>query len=114
MEGDPKFEASQNIPNVPYHRFAESIGLVGIYVDREDQIVAAWEQAFAADRPVLIEFKTDPNVPPLPPHLKIDQIKKYASTLLQGDPDQAGILVQSAKQIFAKVMPNRNKDKDSQ
>ncbi|WP_417780011.1 thiamine pyrophosphate-requiring protein [Stutzerimonas xanthomarina] len=114
MEGDPKFEASQNIPNVPYHRFAESIGLVGIYVDREDQVVAAWEQAFAADRPVLIEFKTDPNVPPLPPHLKIDQIKKYATTLLQGDPDQAGILVQSAKQIFAKVMPNRNKDKDSQ
>ena len=114
MEGDPKFEASQNIPNVPYHRFAESIGLMGIYVDREDQIVAAWEQAFAAERPVLIEFKTDPNVPPLPPHLKIDQIKKFASTLMQGDPDQAGILVQSAKQIFARVMPNRSKDKDEQ
>ena len=33
MEGDPKFEASQEIPNVPYHRFAELIGLKGIYVD---------------------------------------------------------------------------------
>ena len=27
MEGDPKFNASQNIPNVPYHRLAEMIGL---------------------------------------------------------------------------------------
>jgi thiamine pyrophosphate-dependent acetolactate synthase large subunit-like protein len=33
MEGDPKFDASQDIPNVPYHRFAEMIGLKGIYVD---------------------------------------------------------------------------------
>ncbi|MCX4194966.1 thiamine pyrophosphate-requiring protein, partial [Methylobacterium organophilum] len=33
MEGNPKFEASQTIPNVPYHKFAELIGLKGIYVD---------------------------------------------------------------------------------
>lgn len=112
MEGDPKFEASQNIPNVPYHRFAESIGLKGIYVDREDQVAAAWEEAFAADRPVLIEFKTDPDVPPLPPHLKLGQVKKYASALLQGDPDQSGIIIQSAKQALSKVMPGHKKDED--
>jgi pyruvate dehydrogenase (quinone) len=112
MEGDPKFEASQNIPNVPYYRFAESIGLKGIYVDREDQVAAAWEEAFASDRPVLIEFKTDPDVPPLPPHLKLSQIRKYATTLLQGDPDQAGIIVQSAKQVLSKVMPGHKKDDD--
>ncbi len=33
MEGDPKFNASQQLPNVPYHKFAELIGLKGIYVD---------------------------------------------------------------------------------
>ena len=38
MEGDPKFDASQQIPNVPYHRFAELIGLKGIYVDRPDAV----------------------------------------------------------------------------
>ncbi|WP_313242595.1 thiamine pyrophosphate-requiring protein [Stutzerimonas nitrititolerans] len=110
MEGDPKFEASQNIPNVPYHRFAESIGLMGIYVDREDQVAAAWDQAFATDRPVLIEFKTDPDVPPLPPHIKLEQAKKFATALLHGDPNQAGIIKQSVKQVMSKVMPARDKD----
>ncbi len=110
MEGDPKFEASQNIPNVPYHRFAESIGLKGIYVEREDQVAAAWDQAFATDRPVLIEFKTDPDVPPLPPHIKLEQAKKFATALLHGDPNQAGIIKQSVKQVMSKVMPARDKD----
>lgn len=114
MEGDPKFEASQNIPNVPYHRFAESIGLKGIYVDREDRVAAAWEEAFAADRPVLLEFKTDPDVPPLPPHIKLEQAKNFATTLLHGDPDQGGIIKQSAKQLLGKVMPGQKKNKDKE
>ncbi len=110
MEGDPKFEASQNIPDVPYHRFAESIGLKGIFCDREEGVAAAWEEALAADRPVLLEFKTDPNVPPLPPHLKLAQAKAYASVLLQGDPDQGGIIRQTAKQVLGSVMPGHHKD----
>ncbi|PNG87738.1 thiamine pyrophosphate-requiring protein [Pseudomonas putida] len=107
MEGDPKFEASQSISDVPYHLFAISIGLQGIYVDREEDVAAAWERALAADRPVLIEFKTDPNVPPLPPHIKLEQAKKFASTLLKGDPDQAGIIVQTAKQVLGSVLPGK-------
>jgi len=110
MQGDPKFEASQNIPNVPYHRFAESIGLKGIYVDREDAVAAAWEEALMTDRPVVIEFKTDPDVPPLPPHIKLEQAKAYAQTLLQGDPDQQGIIKQSAKQVLSRMLPGKAKD----
>jgi pyruvate dehydrogenase (quinone) len=51
MEGDPEFNASQRIPDVPYHKFAELIGLKGIFVDDPDRIGAAWEEALAADRP---------------------------------------------------------------
>lgn len=107
MEGDPKFEASQSIPDVPYHLFAISIGLKGIFVDREEDVAAAWEQALASDVPVLIEFKTDPNVPPLPPHIKLEQAKKFATTLLKGDPDEAGVIVQAAKQVLASVLPGK-------
>jgi pyruvate dehydrogenase (quinone) len=107
MEGDPKFEASQDIPNVPYHRFAESIGLRGIYVDREDAVAAAWDEALAADRPVLIEFKTDPDVPPLPPHITLEQAKAYLSALWQGDTDRSGIIRQTAKQVLGSLMPGR-------
>ncbi|WP_431145459.1 thiamine pyrophosphate-requiring protein [Pseudomonas alvandae] len=112
MEGDPKFEASQDIPDVPYHLFAESIGLKGILVDQESDVAGAWEQAFAAERPVLIEFRTDPDVPPLPPHIKLEQAKKFASTLLHGDPNEGGIVVETAKQVLGALLPGHRKDKE--
>ena len=54
---------------------------------------------------MLIEFKTDPEVPPLPPHIKLEQARKFATTLLKGDPDEAGVIVQTAKQVLASVLP---------
>lgn len=112
MEGDPKFEASQDIPDVPYHLFAESIGLKGILVLHEDDVATAWETALAADRPVLIEIRTDPDVPPLPPHIKLEQAKKFASTLLQGDPNERGIVVETAKQVLSSLLPGHRTDKE--
>ncbi|CAH0300626.1 thiamine pyrophosphate-requiring protein [Pseudomonas brassicacearum] len=112
MEGDPKFAASQDIPDVPYHLFAESIGLKGILVLHEDDVATAWETALAADRPVLIEFRTDPDVPPLPPHIKLEQAKKFASTLLQGDPNERGIVVETAKQVLSSLLPGSRTDKE--
>ncbi|ANN68116.1 thiamine pyrophosphate-requiring protein [Bordetella bronchialis] len=110
MEGDPKFEASQNIPSVPYHQFAETIGLRGLYVDRADAMGAAWDQALASDRPVVIEVKSDPNVPPLPPHITLAQAKAFATTLVKGDPDQGHVILNTAKQVLGSVLPGR-KDK---
>ncbi len=107
MEGSPKFAASQDIPDVPYHLFAISIGLKGIFVEREDQVAAAWEQALASDTPVLIEFKTDPNVAPLPPHITLEQARKFATTLFKGDPDEAGIITQTAKQVLGALLPGK-------
>ncbi len=104
MQGDPKFAASQDIPDVPYHLFAISIGLKGIYVDREEDVGPAWEQALASDVPVVIDFRTDPDVPPLPPHISLEQAKKFASALIQ-DPDRGGIIKQTARQLLSSVLP---------
>ena len=107
MEGDPKFPASQDIPDVAYHRFAQSIGLEGIFVDREEDVAPAWEQALAADRPVLIEFRTDPDVPPLPPHISLKQAKAFASALWQGDPDQGGVIRKTTRQVLSTLLPGK-------
>ncbi|MEB3840574.1 thiamine pyrophosphate-requiring protein [Pseudomonas guariconensis] len=109
MEGDPKFAASQDIPDVPYHLFALSIGLKGLYVEREQDVADAWEQALASEVPVVIDFRTDPDVPPLPPHITLEQAKKFAGALLQGDPDQAGILRQTARQLISGLLPGHGK-----
>ncbi|AWM87330.1 thiamine pyrophosphate-requiring protein [Microvirga sp. 17 mud 1-3] len=108
MQGDPKFEASQDLPNVPYHKFAELIGLKGIYVDDPEKLGAAWDEALASDRPVLLEVKTDPDVPPLPSHITLEQARKFASTLLKGDPDEGGVILGTAKQVLNTVLPHRD------
>ncbi len=107
MSGDPKFEASQRIPDVPYHRFAELIGLRGIFVDHPDRMASAWEEALSADRPVVLEVKTDPNVPPLPPHITLDQAKKFTSTLLKGDPEEGSMIAGAARQAIDSLLPGR-------
>ena len=91
MEGDPKFPASQDIPDLAYARMAEIYGLKGIRVDHPDQLGPAWDEALAADRPVLIEAVTDPSVPTLPPELKPEQREKILAALSQGDPDEAAV-----------------------
>ena len=107
MEGDPKFNASQQIPNVPYHSFAELIGLKGIFVDREDAIGAGWDEALAADRPVVLEVKTDPEVPPLPPHITFEQAKHLTNALLEGDPHERSVIKETAKQVLASIIPGK-------
>ncbi len=101
MEGDPKFDASQDIPNVPYHRFAEMIGLKGIYVDRPEEVGQAWDDALLCDRPVVLEVKTDPEVPPLPPHITFEQMQHISRALMKGDPHESGIVTGTLKQLFA-------------
>ena len=97
MEGDPKYEASQDVPDFPYARYAESLGLGGMRVDRPEDVGAAWDQAFAADRPFVVEAITDPDVPPLPPHITLKQAKAFMSSLVEGDPDFAGVVTQAIK-----------------
>jgi pyruvate dehydrogenase (quinone) len=105
MNGDPKFEASQDIPSVPYHRFAELIGLRGMYVDDAERMAAAWDEALASDCPVVIEVKADPNVPPLPPHITLQQAKAFATTLFEGDPNERNVILDTAKQVLGAVLP---------
>ncbi|EQB05504.1 thiamine pyrophosphate protein [Sphingobium quisquiliarum P25] len=105
MEGNPKFEATQRIPDVPYHKFAELIGLEGIFCDDPEQVGAAWDRALAARRPVVLEMKTDPNVPPLPPHISLDQAKAFTSLLFKGDPEQGSVLKNTARQVLAGILP---------
>jgi pyruvate dehydrogenase (quinone) len=107
MEGDPKFNASQQIPNVPYHSFAELIGLKGIYVDREDSVGSAWNEALNADRPVVLEVKTDPEVPPLPPHITLEQAKHLTEALIKGDPREGGVIKETARQVLASIIPGK-------
>ncbi len=97
MEGDPRYAASQSLPDLPYADLARLLGLDGVRVERPDDVAGAWERAFAADRPFVIDAVVDPDVPPLPPELTPEQEDKLARALVGHDgapPDDraAGVL----------------------
>jgi pyruvate dehydrogenase (quinone) len=105
MAGDPKFEASQEVPAFSYARYADQLGLKGIELTSPEKISAAWDAALAADRPTVIDAHTDPDVPPLPPHITFEQARAYLSSIMHGDPDTMGIVQQSAKQLVSSWLP---------
>src|SRR6266566_7337316 len=98
MMGDPKFSPSQDVPDFPYARYAESIGLKGMRVDDPNRIADAWEEALAADRPCVLEAITDPEVPPLPPHITFDQAVKFWKSVFKGDVSKWAMIRQSFKE----------------
>jgi pyruvate dehydrogenase (quinone) len=96
MSGDPKLDASQVLPDFHFARYAEVLGIKGIRVDRPEDVGPAWDEALAHDGPVLYEAITDPEVPPLPPHIRLEQAQKLAKAL-PGDPHAGRIIKESVK-----------------
>ncbi|MGJ0391802.1 MAG: thiamine pyrophosphate-requiring protein [Methylocystis sp.] len=105
QSGNPKFEASQELPDVRYSEYAKIVGLEGIFVDDPEQVADAWDKALACDKPVVLEAVTDPDIPPLPPHISFEQAKNFATTLIKGDPDEISLISKSLKAFAAEVLP---------
>ena len=105
LAGDPKFDVSQQVPAFSYARYAEQLGLKGIDLTNPAKIGMAWDEALAADRPTVIDAKTDPNVPPLPPHITFEQARAYLSSIIKGDPDTMAMIRQTARDLTSSWLP---------
>jgi pyruvate dehydrogenase (quinone) len=97
LSADPKNPETQTVPYVPAAEFARLLGFEGIKVDRPEDVGPAWDRALAADGPVLLEFVTDPQIPPLPPHVRPSMLKKTMKGLAHGDEDAVGIATKGFK-----------------
>jgi pyruvate dehydrogenase (quinone) len=107
LQGDPMNPMTQRIPDVRYGDFAELIGLRGVRIEQPEDIGDAWRQAFEADRPFVIDAVCDPNVPPLPPHIRTDQARALMKALRKGDPESRGVITQSFKEKIIEFLPGR-------
>lgn len=105
--GNPKLPATQTLPDFPYAKYADSIGLKGIRVDNPDNVASAWREALAADRPVVYEAYVTGDVPTLPPHITMKQAKEFSQALVKGDPDEANIIKQSMGELLKGVLPHK-------
>ena len=109
--GNPKFEASQELPDVPYARYAELLGFKGLFVDKPEDLGKVWDEALATRGPVLVEAYTDPNVPPLPPHISLKNAAAMMATLAKGDPEVWDMLKDTAKDLVESYLPHGGGDK---
>ncbi|MDN5939047.1 MAG: thiamine pyrophosphate-dependent enzyme, partial [Salinisphaera sp.] len=101
MEGDPKFDTSQNLPDFAYDDYAELLGLKGLRMQNPDDVDRVWDEALNADRPVVINAYTDPEVAPLPPHITFEQAKNFMASMLKGDSKAFQVIKESMRQITA-------------
>ncbi len=101
LGGSPKVAETQDLPDIDYAAQAELLGLKGITVAAPADIGRAWDEALAADRPVVIDVKADPNVIALPPHATFEQTKNLFLALAKGDQDRVAIVNQITKQVAA-------------
>jgi pyruvate dehydrogenase (quinone) len=102
--GEGKTELTQSIPDFAYHRYAELLGLKGIFVNNPDKVGAAWDEALSSDRPVILEAYTDPNVPPLPPHITLKDAKNFMF-MMRNEPELGSVLKNSAKELLTSLVP---------
>ncbi|HVU54294.1 MAG TPA: thiamine pyrophosphate-requiring protein [Puia sp.] len=108
MVGDPKFEASQNVPAFNYAAYAQMLGLEGIRVEKEEDIIPALQQAMNTRIPVVLDVLSDPSVPPLPPHITLTQAKNFTSSILKGDVDAWDMIKQTYKEVIENFLPHRS------
>ena len=106
MEGDPKFKDSQDVPQFNYAAYGQLLGFEGIRIEKEDDIIPGLEQALSANRPVIVDVLSDPNVPPLPPHITFKQMKDFTSALAKGDTDFWGMIKQTYKDVVESYLPH--------
>jgi pyruvate dehydrogenase (quinone) len=101
LAGDPKFERSQDVPDFPYAQYARLLGLDGIRLDDPEAIGASLDRALASPRPFVLEVICDPEMPPLPPHVSLQQARNYVMAMAKGDPNAAKMVRASIRELFA-------------
>ena len=106
LVGDPKFETSQKVPEFGFARYAELIGLIGIEVNKPEDVGLAWDRALSASRPTVLEMHTDPEVPTIPPHLTFDQAKHFMSSMFS-DPNAASMARGTFKDAIQSFLPGK-------
>jgi pyruvate dehydrogenase (quinone) len=89
IQGEPKFADSQVLPAFNYARYAESLGLVGLRLEKPEEVEATWDKALRADRPVVIDAVTDPEIVVFSPEVAAKYAQELAQALAKGDQEAA-------------------------
>ena len=98
MEGDPKFPGTQWLPDFDYAGYARAVRPEGDLLRRRRQRRAPrGRRRSPPTGRSCSRSKTDPEVPPLPPHITLEQAEKMAKAMVKGDPERVGVMEKSLR-----------------
>ncbi len=92
--GNPEYVCELHPIN--FAEIARACGATGITIENPNDCARLVEQALNTDGPVVVEAVVDPNEPPMPPKVTMEQAAHFAEALARGTQDATEI----AKTVF--------------
>jgi pyruvate dehydrogenase (quinone) len=56
----------------------------------------------------VLDVRTDPDVPPIPPHATFEQMKDAAAAMLKGDLDRWGVIKEGVMTKAREILPGKD------
>jgi pyruvate dehydrogenase (quinone)/pyruvate oxidase len=89
--GNPEYGCELN--DIDFAQCARACGGSGFTITNPEDCGTILDQALSTPGPVLIEAVVDPNEPPMPPKVTVDQAVKFAESLAKGTPNRKKIVL---------------------
>ena len=83
MKAGGYLDTNTDLENPNFAEMAESMGILGIRVERSGDLETALQRAFAHDGPVLVDVMTAKQELALPPRIQLEQAKGFSLFLLK-------------------------------
>ncbi len=90
-------------PQSDFSAWARACGGFGAKVSAPGDLRGALAEALAFDGPALVDVDVDPNEPPLPGRISVEQAGRFAEAFAKGQPHRADILKTLARDAIEKV-----------
>jgi len=87
--GNPEYGCE--LQPIDFVAFARACGASGFSIERAFECGAILQEALATPGPVILEAIVDPNEPPMPAKITLDQAKKFTESLIRGTPHRGQI-----------------------
>jgi pyruvate dehydrogenase (quinone) len=87
--GNPEYGCE--LQPIDFAAFARACGGTGFTIEDPAQCGTILDQALKTSGPVIVEAIVDPNVPPMPAKITLEQATKFAQSLARGEPNRSKV-----------------------
>jgi thiamine pyrophosphate-dependent acetolactate synthase large subunit-like protein len=86
FEGNPEYGVE--LQPIDFAKAAEAFGAAGYTIERPEDAAPVLRQALSHPGPAVVQAVVDPNEPPWPPKISLNQAVKFGEALLRGEPNR--------------------------